>query len=420
LLDVVKLFEITFHVSPLANSSSCYHPRVSDEIGFNWTVALILFGVLFLGVSDTQLVAPLLPFIAQDLGTTPGRAGIIVTTYSLAAAAFALFVGPLSDRVGRKKILACGLLLFTIASFLTYHVSTFSVLVILRAMTGLAAGTLSTSALSLAGDYYPYEQRGRAMGVLSMAYFVAFVVGVGAGSLVASRWGWHWVFGGLSAAAVAMLLIVLARLPHDKRHEPRHRRRSSFTDHFVKGDRLAGVVAAFLTSGGIVGFLTYVGAWLKTSYGMEVDKIGLLFMVSGLAAVAASPLSGWLADHVGKRNVIIGANIILALLFVVVARLSLGAGLVLGIAALSIAAASRQAPLHALTTEIVGPEIRGEYIAVRNAASQAGIAAVATISASLFDASGFSAVAWVAAIVTLLIPVCCLWLPEPTAAVASR
>ena len=63
----------------------------------------------------------------------------------------------------------------------------------------------------------------------------------------------------------------------------------------------------------------------------------------------------------------------------------MGTWLVVGIAALSIAASARQAPLHALTTEIVGPEVRGEYIAVRNAASQIGIAAVATVSAYAFD-----------------------------------
>ena len=133
---------------------------MSGDKGFQWTVALILFGVLFLGVSDTQLVAPLLPLIARDLGTTPGHAGIIVTTYSLAAAVFALFAGPLSDRIGRKKVLVSGLAMFAIASFLTYHVSTFTALVILRVMTGFAAATLSTCALSSAGDYYPYEQRG--------------------------------------------------------------------------------------------------------------------------------------------------------------------------------------------------------------------------------------------------------------------
>src|SRR5207244_4331099 len=308
----------------MAQSEICYDPRVSCERRFQWNVALILFGVLFLGVSDTQLVSPLLPLIASDLGITPGHAGIIVTTYSLAAAAFALFVGPVSDRVGRKKVLVSGLAVFSLASFFTYHVSTFGALVILRALTGLAAGTLSTSALSFAGDYYPYEERGRAMGILSMGYFVAFVVGVPAGALAASKLGWHWVFGCLSVAAVAMLAITLSVLPHDTKHAHHQSKRSAFTDHFFKGDRLAGVVAAFLTSGGIVGFLTYVGAWLKTAYGMEVDKIGLLFMVSGLAAVAASPLSGWLADRAGKRNVIIWSNVLLAFLFVIVARSGLG------------------------------------------------------------------------------------------------
>jgi predicted MFS family arabinose efflux permease len=386
---------------------------VSDEKTFKWTVALILFGVLFLGVSDTQLVAPLLPLIAQDLRTTSGHAGIIVTTYSLAAAAFALFVGPLSDRVGRKKVLLSGLTLFTIASFFTYHVSSFNALVILRAVTGSAAGTLSTCALSFAGDYYPYEQRGRAMGVLSMGYFVAFVIGVPAGAIAASQWGWRWVFGCLSAGAAAMIVVALVRLPHDKMHSAHPTRRMALGEHFFSRDRLAGIVAAFLTSGGIVGFLTYVGAWLRGSYGMGIDRIGLLFMVSGLAAVAASPFAGWLSDRAGKRNVIIWANIVLAILFVTVARSALGIGLVLGIAALSVAASARQAPLHALTTEIVGPEIRGEYIAVRNAASQVGIAFVATISSSAFDAAGFLAVAGIAAFATLLIPVCCVWLKEP-------
>jgi multidrug resistance protein len=401
------------NLAPPAPPPACYYPRVSSERRFKWTVALILFGVLFLGVSDTQLVAPLLPLIALDLGTTPGHAGIIVTTYSLAAAAFALFVGPLSDRVGRKKVLVSGLALFTIASFLTYHVSTFNALVILRAMTGLAAGTLSTSALSFAGDYYPYEQRGRAMGILSMGYFVAFVIGVPAGALAASRLGWHWVFAGLSAGAAVMFAITTVRLPSTAIDRRAGRQGNGFIDHFRRRDRFAGMIAAFLTSGGIVGFLTYVGAWLKTTYDIGVDRIGLLFMVSGAAAIVASPLSGWLSDHAGKRNMIIWSNIVLAFLFVIVARTGFGIWLVAGIALLSIAASARQAPLHALTTEIVVPEVRGEYIAIRNASSQLGIAAIATISASAFDAAGFSAVALIAALATLLIPVCCIWLREP-------
>jgi predicted MFS family arabinose efflux permease len=279
-------------------------------------------------------------------------------------------------------------------------------------VTGFAAGTLSTCALSFAGDYYPYELRGQAMGVLSMGYFVAFVVGVPAGALAASKLGWHWVFGCLSAAAAIMFVIASSGLPMEDSHR-QVSRGTSLLDHFRKSDRVAGMAAAFLTSGGVVGFLTYVGAWLNTTFQLRLDQIGLVFMVSGLAAAAASPLSGWLSDHAGKRTVIIWSNLVLAVLFVTVARSSLGVGLILGIAALSIAHSARQAPLHALTTEIVGSEVRGQYIAVRNAASQVGIATVATFSASAFDAAGFTAVAVIAAIATLMVPISCIWLKEP-------
>jgi predicted MFS family arabinose efflux permease len=322
-------------------------------------------------------------------------------------------VGPLSDRAGRKKILIGGLALFAIASFLTYHVSTFNTLLIVRMVTGFAAGTISTCSLSFAGDHYSYAQRGRAMGVLSMAYAAALVGGVPIGTLAASRFGWESVFAGLSFSAAVVLAIAWIRLPPD-----RVKTRSSFSleriiDHFQKPERLAGIVAAFLTSGGLVGFLTYVGAWLGTSHGVSVDRIGLVFMVSGVAAVAAAPLSGWLADHAGKISVIVWSNLLLAGLFPIVAALDWGLPLVLGIAALSVAASARQAPLHALTSEIAGSELRGEYIAVRNAASQVGIAFVAVVSAYAFDAGGFMPVAIIAAFVTLLIPLACFWLREP-------
>src|SRR2546423_15613890 len=158
-----------------------------------------------------------------------------------------------------------------------------------------------------------------------------------------------------------MFVIAIVGLPRDTVRA--HPSKGALIDHFGRPDRVAGIAAAFLTSGGIVGFLTYVGAWLKTSFDMGIDRIGLLFMVSGMAAVVASPLSGWLSDRAGKRSVIILSNVILAFLFLTVARAPLGIWLVIGIAMLSIAASARQAPLHALTTEIVASDIRGGYIA---------------------------------------------------------
>jgi multidrug resistance protein len=379
---------------------------------FEWKVALILFGVLFLGVSDAQLIPPLLSSIAEDFEASPGNAGLIVTSYSVAAAAFALIAGPLSDRIGRKKVLIAGLMLFAASSYSTQHVTTLAALIAVRSITGLAAGTLSTCALSYAGDHYPYSERGRAMGILSMAYFLAFVISAPAGALMAPRWGWRAVFGSLAVLGAATLILTLWRLPESQHRLRAPRTAPNFRAHFAEPDRLAGIAAAFLTSGGLVGYLTYVGEWLLKERRVGLDSIAVVFMISGLAAVAAAPLSGWLSDHAGKRNVIIGANIFLAPAFILVARLEWGLILWAGIALLGIAASARQAPLHALTTEIVGAEARGEYTALRNAASQIGIAAAAALSGVVYDAGGFAAVSLVAAAFTALIPVSCIWLRE--------
>jgi predicted MFS family arabinose efflux permease len=378
---------------------------------FQWKAAAILFGILFLGVTDTALIPPLLPSIAQDLNTSPGRAGTVVTVYALAAAAFALLLGMASDRIGRKRLMCLALMVFAAASLITYQSSYFSTLLAARLLTGLSAGTLSTLAFSYAGDHYPYAQRGKAMGIISMAYFLVFVISIPAGTFVAARFDWRWVFLGLAVAGALMSLVVALLLPPDKRQSGPVLA-SSVLAHFRFRDRVAGMAAAFLTSGALVGFLTYVGVWLSGE-GIGIERIGLLFMVAGVAATAAAPVSGWLADRAGKRVMILAANLVLAPLFIVVSNLGWGWFLFLAVGVLSVTAAARQAPLHALTTELVGSEVRGSYMAVRNAASQLGIAFATTISAAAFDQSGFSSVAWIAAIMTILILPACIWLKEP-------
>src|SRR4030095_11788899 len=117
------------------------------------------------------------------------------------------------------KVLAGGLTLFTAASFTTQHVTTLGGLVIVRTLMGFAAGTLSTCALSFAGDHYSYQQRGRAMGVLSMAYFMAFVISAPAGALMAPRWGWQSVFVSLAVLALFVLILGAWKLPKSKSHD---------------------------------------------------------------------------------------------------------------------------------------------------------------------------------------------------------
>ena len=383
--------------------------------------ALILFAVLFLGVSDTQLVPPLLAAMAADLDVRPGRMGAIVTVFALAAAVSALLLGPLSDRIGRKRLISIALAAFAAASLATSQSSHFSTLAAARMLTGFAAGALSTLSLSHAGDLYAYEHRGRAMGILSSAYFLAFVVAVPVGALVAAAHGWAWVFTGFAFAAAGLVWITARELPsvadkdvEDASRAPETGTGRTLLEHFRHRDRAAGIAAAFLTSGGLVGFITYVGVWLD-GQGVGMVRYAWLFLAAGVAASAASPVAGWLSDRAGKRGVILVSNLALAVLFLVVGGMAWGTGLFVGIGLLGVAAGARQGPLHALTTELVDRPSRGSYVAVRNAASQLGIAVVAAVSAAAFDRAGFRAVAGIAAVVTLLIPLTLVWMREPGA-----
>ena len=71
----------------------------------------------------------------------------------------ALLVGPLSDKIGRRKILLFGS--FFMSLFLLMHsmANTFLSLLLLRAASGMAGGVLSGAAVAYVGDYFPYEKK---------------------------------------------------------------------------------------------------------------------------------------------------------------------------------------------------------------------------------------------------------------------
>jgi hypothetical protein len=240
------------------------------------------------------------------------------------------------------------------------------------------------------------------MGVISMAYFLAFVVGVGPGSIAIKLWGWRSVFVALAAVSVAILAIVLTSLPRDKGRTAVRFSAASLASHFRKSDRLAGMVAAFLTSGGLVGS-DVLCRWLQTGKGISIEKsdshhgsgnrcgIGARRCRDGCRITRGKRKSSWGEPDPRPR-------------FPLALHDSTGAGLVGddGNPEHLCFRTPGSAPCHHDGDR--GAEIRGEYTAVRNASSQLGIAVAATLSAYAFDSYGFSGVSNLAALMTLMIP----------------
>ena len=370
----------------------------------NSLVIANLFLLLFLGLADNQMIAALLPSLVKSFGISLSTAGLLVVVYSLAAAVASFFSGTLSDHYGRRRFLLAGVAFFALASWGASQSRTLNELILARAFTGLAAGTLSTCSITFAADWFAYNVRGRAIGLISSAYFAAPILGVPIAAQIADRFGWRRAFLFFAGLAVLTLLATL-RLPRERLNpqpstEKLRTAVQAFRSFLARRDTAAALVIAFLVSGGLVGFLTYMGAWLNSSFGLPTRTIGWVFMLGGVVAVGSAPLGGILSDRWGKRAISIASNVLLAVAVAFVPFLPWGLGL-LGVFALaSLGAAFRQGPLTALMTEMVPSAQRGSFIALRNISSQMGIGATAYVGGVLFQRTGYAAVTSLCAVMT--------------------
>jgi predicted MFS family arabinose efflux permease len=368
-----------------------------------------LFLLLFLGLADNQMIAALLPSLVKSLGISLSTAGLLVVVYSFAAAMAAFLSGTLSDHFGRRRFLLAGVAFFAVASWASAQSGTWNELMLARALTGLAAGTLSTCSITFAADWFPYNVRGRAIGLISSAYFAAPILGVPIAAQIADRYGWRRAFLFFAGLAVVTTFATL-RLPRERLNpEPSTEKLRTavraFRSFLVQRETAAALVIAFLVSGGLVGFLTYIGAWLNSRFGLPTRTIGWVFMLGGVVAVGSAPLGGILSDRWGKRAVSIASNVLLAVAVAFVPFLPWGVGL-LGVFALaSLGAAFRQGPLTALMTEMVPGAQRGSFIALRNISSQMGIGATAYVGGLLFQKFGYTAVTSLCALMTAAVVV---------------
>ena len=370
----------------------------------NFLIICILFLLLFLGLADNQTIPALLPLLIDSLHITVEQAGLLAVFYSAAAALASLVTGIVSDHYGRKRFLIAGAVVFGCASWMSAHAESFMGLTLARGFTGLGAGAISTCSIAFAGDWFDYSVRGRALSWISTAYFAAPILGVPLAAQVADRLGWRntFYFFAVLAAVVALLSI---RLPRDRREATptSEKWKSTFRacrSFFRRRDTSAGLVIAFLVSGGLYGFLYYIGQWLNSSFGVPTRTIGWVFMLGGLVALVSAPLAGILSDRWGKRPMSIAGNVLLALSVALVPFFPWGAGLLVVFALTSLGAATRQGPLAALMTELVPTAERGSFIALRNVFSQMGIGLVVLAGGAIYGRHGYLAVTTLCAVMT--------------------
>ena len=162
-----------------------------DQKKQNYIVIFSLWLLVFAASSQIMIIAPILPRIGEQLMINEQLLGTLITAYALMTGFLAIFTGPISDKVGRRRILLYGTAGMAVALALHGLAESYITLLLARAAAGGAGGILSGSAVSYVGDYFPYERRGWANGWIMSGIAMGQIVGIPLGILLAELFGFQ-------------------------------------------------------------------------------------------------------------------------------------------------------------------------------------------------------------------------------------
>jgi YNFM family putative membrane transporter len=254
------------------------------------------------------LTQPLLPQLAHDFGVAPATAGLTVSAVVLTTALASSAYGPLSEVLGRRRLMVGGAVLLAIATFGCAFAQAFPALVALRALQGLLVP--SVSALAVA---YIYEDLcARDAAAIVGGYVAASVAGGLIGrvisGIVADHWLWRAnfpIFAALTlVGALALALTVPAAAPRRGGTLGGDLRDSYATMlRHVADVRLAGafVIGAALFFG-FIGVFTYLPFYV-TSKPFDLSTTAVSWLYGPyLAGVVVSPIAGRLSRRISQRT----------------------------------------------------------------------------------------------------------------------
>jgi EmrB/QacA subfamily drug resistance transporter len=163
---------------------------------------------------DTTMVNVALPALERQLGATTTQLQWVVDAYNLVFAALLLSAGNLSDRLGRKRLLIAGLLVFGAASVVGSFATATGELIAARAVMGLGAALTFPATLSLiTGTFVERRERARAIGLWGAIAGAAIALGPIAGGWLLDRFSWSSIFVAMGPVALAAVVLAVLYVP---------------------------------------------------------------------------------------------------------------------------------------------------------------------------------------------------------------
>lgn len=259
--------------------------------------------LVFLGVG---LVIPVIPQIKEQMNFSGTVMGMMISIFALAQLVASPITGVMSDKIGRKKMIAAGMLLFSFSELLFGLAQSVNGFYFSRMLGGVAAALIMPSVTAYVADMTTIAERPRAMGLVSAAISGGFIIGPGVGGFIA-HFGIRVPF--FAAAIVAFIgfvfSLIILKEPEKHALTVSNAPKASILD-ILKNPLFSSLfIIILISSFGLQAFESIYSIMSTINFGFSVSEIALIITVSGtLALICQIFFFDWIVTRVGEMGII--------------------------------------------------------------------------------------------------------------------
>jgi DHA1 family bicyclomycin/chloramphenicol resistance-like MFS transporter len=259
-----------------------------------WYFFIALVSVTFIGPLSLHLFIPAMPAVKEDFAVSTGMAQLTMSLAMLSMAFFTVAYGGLSDRLGRKRVLLGGLVLFTCGAAACMLAANLPMLFAGRILQGAGAGCGVVLARAIARDVYGQERVAQVIAYLTTAYVLGPMFAPMIGGHLTTLFGWRALFVLATAVGLVVIVAVSFAVP-ETRVRSAAAPRGVFAGYksLLRRRRFVGFMlqpglssAAFFTQATAASFLA------AELLGADASEIGLWFFAFPIGFMAGSFISG--------------------------------------------------------------------------------------------------------------------------------
>lgn len=256
------------------------------------------------GPLSLDMYLPGLPVIQQSLNTSASLVQLSISTCLIGLAVGQLFIGPLSDRIGRKPPLLAGLILFTLTSLMLTQISNIWWFLLIRFIQGLAGSAGQVLSRAIAKDMFSGKRLTQFYATLMAINGIFPVIAPIVGAAVLSFFPWQTIFLLLTIIGSFLILGSIFILPETKVTTITLETNQPHSNLFTSRAFWQPTIVLSMASGVLFSYISGSSFIYQQVFNLSTQTFSILYAINGLGIALMSAAAGRLINHFSSQHIL--------------------------------------------------------------------------------------------------------------------